>query len=312
MSDVERVLFVRARPDSELAAIAALAASGSAVTVVTCTRGADPASEADSVAALAALGISDHRWLGETGARWPDEAPRRYEYSVDPSAGVGTLATAPFGEVTADVATAITEVQPHVVVGQDEWGEQGHPDSLRAHQAARRAAEVIAVPFYVVAPEGSAERFRRIRPPARESYSWRDQTLFTKISGVFFSLLLGAIGGLLMTAIHQSSVLVGEVQVPWGLVLAILAAIALIAGLRITFDTRVLPAVAAAAFLGAMAVITAPTAGGSVVVPENTSGFVWTLAPVIVTLVTLAWPRLRPAAPTKIESEPAVKGSSIQ
>ena len=303
MNSVQRVLLVHAH-SGDADSVPALLADGGELTVLTGTRGADPQAFTDR---LRALGVTDHRYLGDENARWTDRPARRYEESG--SGGAATLLEAPFGEVTSDIASVISGLQPQVVVSVNEAGGDGHPDGIRVHQATRRATEVLRVPFYAAEPDGS---FRRVRPPERESNSWRDQTLFTKISGVLFSVLLGGIGGLLMTAIHQSSVLVGDVQVPWGLVLAILSAIALIAGLRVTFDTRVLPAVAAAGFLGAMSFISSPTAGGSVVVPDNVWGLIWTIAPVAVTFVVLAWPRLRARASTKIGTVPAVKGSSIQ
>ena len=303
MNSVQRVLLVHAH-SGDADSVPALLADGGELTVLTGTRGADPQAFTDR---LRALGVTDHRYLGDENARWTDRPARRYEESG--SGGAATLLEAPFGEVTSDIASVISGLQPQVVVSVNEAGGDGHPDGIRVHQATRRATEVLRVPFYAAEPDGS---FRRVRPPERESSSWRDQTLFTKISGVLFSVLLGGIGGLLMTAIHQSSVLVGDVQVPWGLVLAVLSSIALIVGLRITFDSRVLSAAAAAAFLGAMAFIASPTAGGSVVIPNNVWGLIWTIAPVAVTTLTLAWPRLRPAVATRIEAEPAVKGSSIQ
>jgi N-acetyl-1-D-myo-inositol-2-amino-2-deoxy-alpha-D-glucopyranoside deacetylase len=47
-------------------------------------------------------------------------------------------------------------VQPHAVVSYNEWGGYGHPDHIRAHQAARRAADVYGVPFFAVETSGSA------------------------------------------------------------------------------------------------------------------------------------------------------------
>jgi N-acetyl-1-D-myo-inositol-2-amino-2-deoxy-alpha-D-glucopyranoside deacetylase len=189
MTQPERVLFVHAHPDDETIAtggtLATLVDSGAVVTLVTCTRGERgeviPADLQDALAsqealatlreaelrkAVGILGVTDHRFLGEENARWSDRRPRRYVDSgmqwgkagaeasgeFDPA----SLTAADFGEVAADLAAVILEVKPDAVVSYNEWGGYGHPDHIRAHQAARRAADVYGVPFFAVEPSESA------------------------------------------------------------------------------------------------------------------------------------------------------------
>lgn len=184
-STPERVLFVHAHPDDETittgGTIATLVDSGVAVTVLTCTRGelgevipADikelegsdllaPHRERELTAALGILGVRDHRYLGAPGARWGELVPRRYTDSgmrwgasgaeaLD-AFGADSLCAAEFGEVAADVAAVIGVVKPTAVVSYDANGGYGHPDHIRAHEAARRAAEVMDVPFFEIQPE---------------------------------------------------------------------------------------------------------------------------------------------------------------
>lgn len=178
---MERVLFVHAHPDDESiftgGTIATLVDRGAAVTVITCTRGerggvvapdlahlaGTPAlaaqREDELAAALAALGVTDHRWLGEPNARWAGREPRRYEDSGMPwgaDADVpadpppGSLTAADPGEVAADIAAVIAATGPDVVVSHDAQGGYGHPDHIRAHDAARTAADVFGVPFFAI------------------------------------------------------------------------------------------------------------------------------------------------------------------
>ncbi len=183
----ERVLFVHAHPDDETIAtggtIATLVDSGVVVTVLTCTRGElgevipddirdlegserlAAHRERELAAAMGILGVRDHRYLGAAGARWGDLAPRRYRDSgmrwgasgaeaLD-SFAPGTLCAAEVGEVAADVAAVISQMRPTAVVSYDANGGNGHPDHIRAHEAARRAAEVMGVPFFEIEPENS-------------------------------------------------------------------------------------------------------------------------------------------------------------
>jgi len=190
---VERVLFVHAHPDDESittgGTIALLVARGSQVTVVTCTRGergevipADLAGlEGDGAAlatvrteelatALAALGVVDHRFLGGADARWVEREPRRYtdsgmrwgENGAEPAESLeaDALCAADLGEVAADLATVIDAVKPGAVISYDSNGGYGHPDHVRAHAAARRAAEVMGVPFWTVDTDAETSSLR--------------------------------------------------------------------------------------------------------------------------------------------------------
>ncbi len=390
----ERVLFVHAHPDDESVftggTIAALIERGAHVTVVTCTRGerghldadhsSEPVSSAEAraelrsselAAALSILGVSDHRFLGDDNARWPGNPPRRYtetETGVTGARATGddgaagaeadSFTAASFGEVASDIAAVISDVAPSAVVSYNEWGGSGHPDHIRAHQASRRAAEVMGVAFFAIEPEDSAatptmtvdastvvdrkrlavashasrltvsgdsftrangetapigatESFRRIRPMPLPSGAFRDIGLVTQVATVVLVGAVSALAGLLLTAIHQSTFAIGEWSFPLGLVAAMLASTALIVGLRIVWDTRVLPAIAGGLMLAATAVLAFPTPGGSIVVPANLAGYVWSFGPAVVTLLVLAWPRVQRSAASKISGVPAVKGPSI-
>lgn len=189
MSEQERVLFIHAHPDDETIAtggtIATLVDRGAYVTVVTCTRGESGEVIPDDLQhllasgealadhrerelsfAMGVLGVADHRFLGEAGSRWPGREPRRYVDSGMAWGPHGAIAAdtvhadsftaADFGEIAADIAAVITDVRPSVIVSYNEGGGYGHPDHVRAHQAARRAADVYGIPFYVVEPQDSA------------------------------------------------------------------------------------------------------------------------------------------------------------
>ncbi|MDI2099653.1 PIG-L family deacetylase [Ruicaihuangia caeni] len=180
-----RVLFVHAHPDDETISsggmLAALSEQGVQVSLLTLTRGElgevipeelrhlqgspdlAPRREAELRAALQALGVSDHRYLGERDARWADLPPRRYEDSgmrwaepgrAEPldAVSASSLCGAPLAEVATDIAAAIAALQPDAVVSYDADGGYGHPDHVRAHQASRLAADAAGVPFWVIEP----------------------------------------------------------------------------------------------------------------------------------------------------------------
>ncbi|MGL4340724.1 MAG: PIG-L family deacetylase [Rhodoglobus sp.] len=362
----ERVLFVHAHPDDETiatgATIATLVRSGATVAVLTCTRGergevippelrhlsgAELAvrRETELRTALHALGVTDHRFLGLPGARWEAREPRQYRDSgmrwgrsgaeaidtVDPE----SLTAAELGEVAADIAAAIVDFGPDVVVSYAADGGYGHPDHIRAHEATRAAAEVRRVAFYAVdspgmprgavtvdptavldlkraalaahrtqitvtaeqfalssgaqRPIAALESFTRVRP---DVLGFHDYALSTRIATMAIAALLGVLAGVTLTAAHQASVTLGPLTIPWGVLVAIAVSTAILVGLRLVFETRLVVGCAALGLLASAALLAARTSGGTVLVPANPAGYLWTFVPVVVAAVVLAWPRI--------------------
>ncbi|HUL24216.1 MAG TPA: N-acetyl-1-D-myo-inositol-2-amino-2-deoxy-alpha-D-glucopyranoside deacetylase [Streptosporangiaceae bacterium] len=161
--DSRRLLLVHAHPDDESigtgATMAAYAARGAGVTLVTCTRGelgevippelahlatggGDRLGEyraGELAAACAALGVTGHRFLGGPG-RWRDSGMMGLPSNQLP----GCFWQADLAEAAAQLAAVIREVAPQVVVTYDANGFYGHPDHIQAHRVTRRAIAVAA------------------------------------------------------------------------------------------------------------------------------------------------------------------------
>ncbi len=202
----EHVLFVHAHPDDETittgGTIATLLDSGASVTLVTCTRGelgeVIPAElqhlsgdalgeyrETELAAAMAVLGLADHRFLGGEKAHAAGEAPRRFRDSgmqwgpagpeplpAGAVAATGAAETVVAAEVVeaasaregisltaasldvlvADISAVIEHVRPTAIVSYDSGGGYGHPDHVRTHDVAGIAAVIMDVPFYTIVP----------------------------------------------------------------------------------------------------------------------------------------------------------------
>ena len=156
-----RMLLVHAHPDDESigtgATMAKYAAEGAGVTRVTCTLGelgeiippelAHLAADADGglgqyrigelAAACAALGVTDHRFLGGPG-RWRDSGMMGLPSNDAP----GCFWQADVDEAAGELLRVIREVRPQVLISYDSNGFYGHPDHIQAHRVARRAFEL--------------------------------------------------------------------------------------------------------------------------------------------------------------------------
>jgi N-acetyl-1-D-myo-inositol-2-amino-2-deoxy-alpha-D-glucopyranoside deacetylase len=164
-SAARRLLLVHAHPDDETigtgAVMARYAAEGVHVTLLTCTLGelgevlvpelAGLAAErgdqlggyriGELAAAMAALGVTDHRFLGGAGC-WRDSGMMGTPGNDDPRA-FWRCASDParFDAAVAQAAAVIREVRPQVLVTYDENGGYGHPDHIMAHRVAMAAAD---------------------------------------------------------------------------------------------------------------------------------------------------------------------------
>jgi N-acetyl-1-D-myo-inositol-2-amino-2-deoxy-alpha-D-glucopyranoside deacetylase len=159
------LLLVHAHPDDETinngATMAMYVAAGYNVTLVTCTRGEEgeilvpelahlAADQADGLApirevelanAMAALGVKDHRFLGAPEHQYRDSGMM----GTPPNDRPDVFWQADLDSAAHQLAKIITEVKPQVLITYDEIGGYGHPDHIKAHLVAMRAAE-LAVP----------------------------------------------------------------------------------------------------------------------------------------------------------------------
>ena len=159
------MLLVHAHPDDETinngSTMALYAALGAQVTLVTCTRGEEgevlipdlehlASSATDTLGdhrvielaeAMKALGVSDHRFLGEDQ---PGVATVKYRDSgmmgTPPNERPDSFWQADFAQATEQLVKVIEEVKPHVLITYDEFGGYGHPDHIQAHRVAMAAA----------------------------------------------------------------------------------------------------------------------------------------------------------------------------
>ena len=164
VSAAKRLLLVHAHPDDETinngVTMAKYAASGAQVTLVTCTRGeegevlvtelANLASDKDDKLgqhreielkdAMTQLGINDYRFLGAPNKKWRDSGmmatPQNDRDDV--------FWQADLDEASHELVKIILEIKPQVLITYDEFGGYGHPDHIKAHRVAMRAAELAA------------------------------------------------------------------------------------------------------------------------------------------------------------------------
>ena len=165
VSASKRLLLVHAHPDDETinngVTMAKYAKDGAQVTLVTCTRGEEGevlvaelsnlASDKDDKLgqhreielkdAMAHLGISDFRFLGAPNKKWRDSGmmgtPQNDRKEV--------FWQSDLEEAANELVKIILEIKPQVLITYDEFGGYGHPDHIKAHRVAMRAAEIAEI-----------------------------------------------------------------------------------------------------------------------------------------------------------------------
>jgi N-acetyl-1-D-myo-inositol-2-amino-2-deoxy-alpha-D-glucopyranoside deacetylase len=163
----KRMMLVHAHPDDEVigtgATMAKYAAENALVTLVTCTLGEEgevlvpelghlAADKEDGLgqhrigelaAAMEALGVRDHRFLGGPG-RWRDSGMMDTPANDRPDC----FWRADLDEATRELVAVMREVRPQVVVTYDANGGYGHPDHIQAHRVAVAAFDKAGDPSY--------------------------------------------------------------------------------------------------------------------------------------------------------------------
>ena len=162
VSASKRLLLVHAHPDDETinngVTMAKYAKDGAQVTLVTCTRGeegevlvaelASLASDKDDKLgqhrevelkdAMAHLGIADFRFLGAPNKKWRDSGMM----GTPQNDRTDVFWQSDLDESANELVKIILEIKPQVLITYDEFGGYGHPDHIKAHRVAMRAAEI--------------------------------------------------------------------------------------------------------------------------------------------------------------------------
>jgi N-acetyl-1-D-myo-inositol-2-amino-2-deoxy-alpha-D-glucopyranoside deacetylase len=160
-----RLLLVHAHPDDESittgATMAKYVAEGAHVTLVTCTLGEEgevlvpdlvhlAADKDDALGAhrinelaeaMAALGVTDHRYLGGPG-RWRDSGMM----GLPTNDRADCFWQADMETAVGEAVKVMREVRPQVVITYNEIGGYGHPDHIQAHRVAVSAFEASGDP----------------------------------------------------------------------------------------------------------------------------------------------------------------------
>ncbi|WP_341952583.1 PIG-L family deacetylase [Salinibacterium sp. TMP30] len=325
----QRVLVITARPDDEApvfgATIATLVQRGTELIVLTCSNSS--ATEDVDASARVILGITAHHVLrNDDGHQFSSVTAR---------------------DLAADLAAAITSIKPDVVVSyaSSASGSNRESEARLVHEATAHATELAGVPFYtassvpvdrgVAVSTSTAIAFKRRameiyddEVPVGESVSTPPEYLcrfrrravvigersrFERVVLALASMAVGALVGLVLTAVHQSAITLFGARVPWGIIAAVALTTALILGLRLIYDTRIAPGFASLGVLLMSAVLATAMPGGTILIPGNVSGYVWTFAPVLIVLLVVGWPRVNRQASTpsrdNIELNSPVKGA---
>jgi len=168
VAEQRRLLLVHAHPDDESietgATMAAYAAQGAGVTLVTCTLGelgevippglahlaGGPLGQhrtGELAAACAALGVTDHRFLGGPG-RWRDSGMMGLPDNADPRC----FWQADVAGAAATLAAVIRDVRPQVLVTYDAHGyfidSGSNPVTLSFTPAANKSYTNIPFDFW--------------------------------------------------------------------------------------------------------------------------------------------------------------------
>lgn len=113
-----------------------------------------------------------------------------------------------------------------------------------------------------------------------------------RIVTAFITLVLGGVYGTIGTVMHDQSVAVWGVAVPWGLVLSLIGLLALLSGLRLVLGERLYAFTAAVGAVGLVVVYSFESVGGSVLISQTLAGVVWLFSVPLVAALVIAFPNL--------------------
>lgn len=277
-----------------------------------------------AIVALGATRVEPDARFEDSGMAWVDGA-------AAPAADVTVraLTAQPESDLELLVLDAVQRVRPDALVTYDEDGGYGHPDHRAVHRAVVAVGRDLRIPVYVRTQEASdvavpvapvADRVRAAlaahasqlavdgdavvhvggqREPIAQVEHYRAVRASVPLGWgstvvvALVALVIGTVGTFAFRAVE-----------PWGLVLALAAAVGIVVGPRL-LGSRVASIAAAVGVLVPIAVVALDpfrTAGSAGLLAADLAGWLWVLVPAAAALVSIGWPsadgiaRIRAAA----------------
>ncbi len=310
----ERVVFVLAEPGDESlvtgGSIARLRSAGADVRVLYRSVGTAVPGEID--AAFAALGGGDGNGREWHGIDWRSLPAA----SADPVADLSSVLSEHRASAVV-IGTGDEVLQGAAIDAAADHGIPAYVSTRVTGAAGARVSAIdvsaqveqklLALAAYrsrwtvkgtaLVRDDGSllavtgTESYLRVDPPASSTIDVAP-TVTGRVTAAVAGMLAGIAFGLLGTIAHQSTIAVGAVTIPVGLILAVTGASALLIALRMLLADRLVVLAAAVGLLGTIFLLSLQSSGGSVLIPQGVPGTVWTIVPALVAAVAVAWPRL--------------------
>lgn len=120
----------------------------------------------------------------------------------------------------------------------------------------------------------------------------QEQSTASRVIGIVLAFLVGLAYGAIGTVAHAWAPSVLGIALPVGLVLGILGVAMLLVGLRIVLGDRLAASAAALGAILMIGILLLESTGGSVLIPQGIAGMVWTIAPGLIAVLVVAWPKL--------------------
>jgi hypothetical protein len=121
-------------------------------------------------------------------------------------------------------------------------------------------------------------------------------SILARIGLAVVAFAVGAMVGVVTTFTHRQ-------LPPWGLLAGLLIVAALLVGIRLAFEGRMVAAAAGLGVIASIGLLSLRSSGGSVLVANDPIGLVWAIGPTLIAVTVVAWPVPRSRQEAASDSE---------
>jgi N-acetyl-1-D-myo-inositol-2-amino-2-deoxy-alpha-D-glucopyranoside deacetylase len=150
-------------------------------------------------------------------------------------------------------------------------------------------------------PVTSVERYSHVEDPTNAPIPFSDQHPAARFVAAVLGGVVGVALGSLLTVYNQFTVPIAGQDIWVGAIAGALIVAAVLVGFRLAFDTRIVPAFAAAGVIVIVVLFSLPSGRGSQLIGQTGPGLLWQIGAIVVAVVVIAWPRAVRRRPGKIK-----------